>query len=107
MADGLPGHGASFAAIQEIIEGGPIHSAGLRLHHPKILALEASRQVMREAIAVGIYVASANIVVPRGKGERFGDRVVIESVEEAHEVAGRKLARVRVFADGVDLVLLI
>jgi len=67
VADGLPSHGTSFAAIQEVVEGGPIHRAGLGLDHPEILALEAARQVMGKTVLCGVNVAGANVVVQDAK----------------------------------------
>src|ERR1019366_5823258 len=57
VADGLPCHGTSLPAIQEVVDGGPIHCAGLCLHHPEVLALEAAGQVMGKTVVCGINVA--------------------------------------------------
>ena len=54
---------------------------------------------MRQPVVGGIDVSGADVVIPRGEGQRLGDRVVIEAVEESHEVAGHKLARIGMCAN--------
>ena len=106
VPDRLPGHLAHLAAIQHDVHRRPVHGAGLGLHHPEILALETSRQVVRHAVARGVQVAAADIIVPRGQIQFLAKNVMIEHVVPAHEIGGDELARVARGADRLHLDVL-
>ena len=107
MADGLPSHGAGFSAIQKVIHRRPIHRSRLRFHDPEILPLEAAGQVMRQTVVGGIDVATAHVVIPRSESQRLGDLVVVESIEEPHQIPSDELTRVGMFANHINLVALV
>src|ERR1700677_127364 len=62
---------------------------------------------MSQTVICGIDVASADIIIPGGEGERLGNRVMIEAVKKAHEVPGYELARFGMLTDYIDLILLV
>ena len=103
VADGVPGHGTDLPFVEHVVVGGPIDHAGLRFHDPEVFALEAAGKVVRCAVAHGVEVAGADVVVPRGEIEVLLDGVVVELVEPTHGVGSDDLAGFAVGADCVDL----
>ena len=107
MSDVVPGHGADLALIEKVVDVRPVDRAGLRLDHPEILSLETARQIMGGAVASGLEMALADIVVPRRHIEILRDGVVIEAIEPTHHVGGDELAGVGVGANHVELIALV
>ncbi len=91
MSDGVPRHRPHFSFVERVVDGRPVHRAGLGLHHPEILALEAASQVVGKAVPGRIEMSLADVVVPGGEIEIFFDYVVIEAVIPAHCVCGDEL----------------
>ena len=107
VPDGVPGHLAHLTAVQRIVHRRPVHKARLRLHHPEVPALETAREVMHDAVPQRVQMAASDVVVPRRQVQLRAQRVVVEDVVPAHEVAGDELAGIAVGADDLDLNVLI
>jgi hypothetical protein len=107
VPDVVPSHGAHLALVEPVIDVGPIHAAGLCFHHPEILSLEATRQVMRRTVAHRIKMSLPDVVIPRGQVKVLRNRVMVIAVEPSHHVGGNELARIGIGPNHVELAFLI
>ena len=92
VADVLPRQGTRFTFIQIVVDGCPVHMAGLRFHDPEILLLEAACQVIGRTIFVLVDVTLADVIIPGGQIEILGDGVMIVAIKPAHHIGGDELA---------------